>query len=242
MSNSDSLDNISLNSDELRSIQRFENDYYNYKIKKNTQIGGKNKLNNTERLLVCYLLSKNQSGGDSILTNKIKDRLNNKIIKNLEGGISAGISKNISEFIIKTLLTEIEKIKPVLENTIKKQIDGILDQPAKIAENITKNATNFTENLAGSVTSLFDNSPKPAGKTVLAPTANKTALIPAKASLATGNNQKAVLSAATAVLGSTNNKQAALSVANAVLGSTNNKKAALSVANTALVFGKKAKK
>ena len=234
MSNSDSLDNISLNSDELRSIQRFENDYYNYKIKKNTQIGGKNKLNNTERLLVCYLLSKNQSGGDSILTNKIKDRLNNKIIKNLEGGISAGISKNISEFIIKTLLTEIEKIKPVLENTIKKQIDGILDQPAKIAENITKNATNFTENLAGSVTSLFDNSPKPAGKTVLAPTANKTALTPAKKDvLATGNNQKALLSAAKDALGSNHNQKALLSAAKDVLGS-NKKQALLSAAKTAL--------
>jgi hypothetical protein len=225
MSNSDSLDNISLNSDELRSIQRFENDYYNYKIKKNTQIGGKNKLNNTERLIVCYLLSKNQTGGDSILTNKIKDRLNNKIIKNLEGGISDGISKNISEFIIKTLLTEIEKMKPVLENTIKKQIDGILNQPAKIAENMAKNATNFTENLASSVTSLF-GSPNPPDNT-----ANNTALIPVtKASLVTGNNQKAVLLAAKDVFGSTNKKQAVLSAATAVLGSTNNKQTALALA------------
>ena len=204
MSNSDSLDNISLNSDELRSIQRFENDYYNYKIKKNTQIGGKNKLNNTERLIVCYLLSKNQTGGDSILTNKIKDRLNNKIIKNLEGGISDGISKNISEFIIKTLLTEIEKMKPVLENTIKKQIDGILNQPAKIAENMAKNATNFTENLASSVTSLF-GSPNPPDNTVLV-SANNTA----KDVFGSTNKKQAVLSAATAVLGSTNNIQTAL--------------------------------
>ena len=115
MSNSNSLDNISLNSDDFKSIHRFENDYYNYKIKKYIQIGGKNKLNNIERLLICYLISKNQTGGDSILTNKIRTKINNKIFNNLEGGIFLdihknlsslelpNISKSVSDFIINTL-------------------------------------------------------------------------------------------------------------------------------------------
>lgn len=40
---SDSLDNISLDSDDIRSIERFENNYYNHK-NNILQNGGSNKL------------------------------------------------------------------------------------------------------------------------------------------------------------------------------------------------------
>jgi hypothetical protein len=81
---SDSLDNISLDSDDIRTIERFENNYYN---RKNNilQNGGSNKLEkNIVRLFNCYVLSLNQNGGAIIhddLSSQIKQRLNKKIVE-----------------------------------------------------------------------------------------------------------------------------------------------------------------
>ena len=84
MTKSDSLDNITLDSDDIKTIKRFENNYYNHK-KNILQYGGSdNKLEkNIVRLFTCYLLSQNQIGGGkkSNLTNIIKTRLDNKIIE-----------------------------------------------------------------------------------------------------------------------------------------------------------------
>jgi len=80
MLKSDSLDNITLDSDDIKTIERFENNYYNHKNK--LQNGGNNKLeNNIVRLFNYYLLSQNQIGGgyNGNLTNIIQTRLDNKI-------------------------------------------------------------------------------------------------------------------------------------------------------------------
>jgi hypothetical protein len=80
MIKSDSLDNITLDSDDIKTIERFENNYYNHKNK--LQNGGNNKLeNNIVRLFNYYLLSQNQIGGgyNGNLTNIIQTRLDNKI-------------------------------------------------------------------------------------------------------------------------------------------------------------------
>jgi hypothetical protein len=80
MIKSDSLDNITLDSNDIKTIERFENNYYNHKNQ--LQNGGNNKLeNNIVRLFKCYLSSQNQIGGgyNGNLTNIIQTRLNNKI-------------------------------------------------------------------------------------------------------------------------------------------------------------------
>ena len=87
MSESDSLDHITLDSDDILTIERFENNYYNHK-KNIIQNGGNNnkKLeNNIIRLYNCYVLSENQDK----LSLQIKKRLDNKIVElanNLIGG------------------------------------------------------------------------------------------------------------------------------------------------------------
>jgi len=91
MTISDSLDNITLDSNDIQSIERFENNYFNYK-KNIIQNGGidKEKLNkNIQRLYNCYVLSQNLSGGvNNKLSLQIKNRLDKKTteLKNLEGG------------------------------------------------------------------------------------------------------------------------------------------------------------
>jgi hypothetical protein len=84
MIKSDSLDNITLDSDEIRNIERFENNYYSHK--KNILQNGGNKTNklvkDIEKLNYYYLLSLQQNGGGNIkLTAQIKKRLDNKIAK-----------------------------------------------------------------------------------------------------------------------------------------------------------------
>ena len=83
MTKSDSLDNITLDSDDMKTIERFENNYYNHK-KNLLQNGGTNsstnKLNkNIVRLFNYYVLSTNKNGRDSDLTSRIKNKLNKKI-------------------------------------------------------------------------------------------------------------------------------------------------------------------
>jgi hypothetical protein len=82
MTKSDSLDNITLDSDEIRNIERFENNYYNHK-KHILQNGGTkpNKLvKDILKLNNYYLLSLQQNGGGDVeLTAKIKTKLDNKI-------------------------------------------------------------------------------------------------------------------------------------------------------------------
>ena len=105
MTESDTLDHITLDSDDILTIERFENNYYNH-TNKLLQKGGKdtNKLKkNIIRLYNCYVLSQNQNQDE--LSYKIKRRLNKKLdeLKNLEGGGN--------DFIIYTLTKEIEKYK-----------------------------------------------------------------------------------------------------------------------------------
>lgn len=83
MTKSDSLDNITLDSDEIRNIERFENNYYNNK-KNILQNGGTNTnklVQNIERLYNFYLLSykQNGGGGEDKLTVQIKTKLDKKI-------------------------------------------------------------------------------------------------------------------------------------------------------------------
>jgi hypothetical protein len=101
MIKSDSLDNITLDSDDIKTIERFENNYYNHKNK--LQNGGNNKLeNNIVRLFNCYLLSQNQIGGgyNGNLTNTIQTRLDNKIAEliihsnYLEGGVDNEVTSD----------------------------------------------------------------------------------------------------------------------------------------------------
>jgi hypothetical protein len=83
MTKSDSLDNITLDSDELRTIERFENNYHDYN-KNKLQNGGNEiskRVKNINRLYNCYVLSYNQNGGDDKLTNIIKSRFDKKILE-----------------------------------------------------------------------------------------------------------------------------------------------------------------
>ena len=81
MTKSDSLDNITLDSDDILTIERFENNYYNHK-NNIIQNGGSynNKLvKNIERLHNCYVLSLNQNGGqNNELSIIIKNKLDKK--------------------------------------------------------------------------------------------------------------------------------------------------------------------
>lgn len=114
MTKSDSLDNITLDSDDINTIERFENYYYNHK-KKKLQNGGNNKLEkNIERLFNYYLLSQNGGGDNSKLSNIIQTRLDNKIgelivyknyfnvANNLEGGMQniKTVEQQIKDYII----------------------------------------------------------------------------------------------------------------------------------------------
>jgi hypothetical protein len=83
MTKSDSLDNITLDSDEIRTIERFETNYHNHKKNKLQNGGmllGNNKLvRNIERLYNCYVLLQNQNGGNNNDLTIIKKKLHNKI-------------------------------------------------------------------------------------------------------------------------------------------------------------------
>ena len=122
MSESDSLDHITLDSDDILTIERFENNYYNHK-KNIIQNGGNNnkKLeNNIIRLYNCYVLSENQDK----LSLQIKKRLNKKIVElanNLIGG-RAQFSRSSFSFPV----TE-ETIKENIKNTIKNNKDEIIN-------------------------------------------------------------------------------------------------------------------
>ena len=89
MTKSDSLDHITLDSYEIKNIENFEKNYYNHK-NNIIQKGGNNKLEkNILRLYNCYILSKNQNGGNDNLSLQIKKRLDkkiNKLANNLIGG------------------------------------------------------------------------------------------------------------------------------------------------------------
>ena len=114
MTKSDSLDNITLGSDDIKTIERFENYYYNHK-KNKLQNGGNNKLEkNIERLFNYFLLSQNGGGNNSKLSNIIQTRLDNKIgelivyknyfniANNLEGGMQniKTVEQQIKDYMI----------------------------------------------------------------------------------------------------------------------------------------------
>ena len=169
MTKSDSLDNITLDSDDIRTIERIENNYNNHK-KNNLQIGGEYKLEkNIERLFDCYVLSKNQIGGwnDNINT-KIETRLNKKIaeliinknyfnvLTHLEGGImdTTKIENDIKmafyDYIKKIINTKlIDQLKTYLEKIdIKKMIADYIN---KQIESVTKGAVNAVSNVTQGV-------------------------------------------------------------------------------------------
>jgi hypothetical protein len=111
MTKSDSLDNITLDSDDIQTIERFENNYYNHKTNI-LQNGGSNKLEkNIERLYNCYVLSQNQNGGDNNneLSSQIKTKLDKKIGElivhnyDLEGGVTDENGQKIKNFLINNI-------------------------------------------------------------------------------------------------------------------------------------------
>ena len=128
MTERDSLDNITLDSDDIRSIERFENNYYNRKnnILQNGGNANTNKLEkNIKRLYNCYVLSQNQNGGaiQNELSSQIKNKLDKKIAElivhnyDLEGG-GGGTDENgqkIKNFLIHNLNGSI----PLIQNQLK---------------------------------------------------------------------------------------------------------------------------
>jgi hypothetical protein len=161
MTKSDSLDHITLDSYEIKNIENFEKNYYNHK-NNIIQKGGNNKLEkNILRLYNCFILSKNQNGGNDNLSLQIKKRLAN----NLRGGIIkeediissnngqitnmliAYIKKILSDEEIKTNITTLLNNKEIYSN-IKIISDWLKEDNNKpiiifIIDNIIDNITNM---------------------------------------------------------------------------------------------------
>jgi len=154
---SDSLDNISLDSDDIRSIERFENNYYNHK-NNILQNGGSNKLEkNIVRLFNCYVLSLNQNGGAIIhddLSSQIKQRLNKKIVELSNDFIGGGILDIfLSDSYIKDqIINKINKnknkddiIKGIIMSLDKVILEEINDSELGWVQRILKAPTNNTD-------------------------------------------------------------------------------------------------
>ena len=90
MIETDSLDHITLDSDDIQTIERFKNNYYNHNKNLLQNGGNDNDNNKLKRLFNCYILSLNQNGGkDNKLSSQIKKKLDKKL-KNYyigEGGV-----------------------------------------------------------------------------------------------------------------------------------------------------------
>ena len=168
MTKSDSLDNITLDSDDIRTIERFENNYYN---RKNNilQNGGSNKLEkNIKRLYNCYVLSQNQNGGDNNneLSSQVKKRLDKKIGEliahnyDLEGGetivtvaitsaIIEAINYEVKKYITSHIISQIPN-----ENTTKRNVEHLLagmDIKAIVLQKISENTKNSLSSLCDGV-------------------------------------------------------------------------------------------
>jgi hypothetical protein len=169
MTKSDSLDNITLDSYEIKNIENFEKNYYNHKNNRLQNGGNNNKLEkNIIRLYNCYVLSQNQNGGNkNNLSLQIKKRFDKKIdilTNNLIGGVgginNGMISDKLKEYIkdnilpkIKTeIIPEISKwlneesnvnaIKTIIETHIIPQIPNIINHinPEQIINTMVSNA------------------------------------------------------------------------------------------------------
>jgi hypothetical protein len=132
MTKSDSLDNITLDSDDIRTIERFENNYYNRKNNVLQNGDSKKLVKNIVRLYNCYLLSQNQNGG---LSSQIKTKLDKKIAElivynyDLEGGVAIEdriknsleslVNDSIMPFIVKQI--DQNSIHTIIENFLKTQ-------------------------------------------------------------------------------------------------------------------------
>jgi hypothetical protein len=143
MTESDTLDHITLDSDNILSIERFENNYYNHKNKLSQNQNGGNdtyKLKkNIRRLYNCYVLSQNLN--QDKMSSKIKKRLDKKLyeLKFLEGGgkLIIDITKNtINNYINKYKGTNNNELKYILiynfdeifkENTLIKLTTKIIN-------------------------------------------------------------------------------------------------------------------
>jgi hypothetical protein len=172
MTKSDSLDHITLDSYEIKNIENFEKNYYNHK-NNIIQKGGNNKLEkNILRLYNCFILSKNQNGGNDNLSLQIKKKLDkkiNKLANNLIGGkkeedkkeediissnnsqitnmLIAYIKKILSDEEIKTNITTLLNNKEIYSN-IKIISDWLTEYNNKpiiifIIDNIIDNITNM---------------------------------------------------------------------------------------------------
>ena len=129
------LDNITLDSADIQTIERFENNYYNHKNKLLQSGSNNNKLeNDIVRLYNCFILSQNQNQDE--LSHKIKKRFNKKFVelKNLEGGV---VNAVIITGLKKILHPEYEKLDPFLDksleilkmDSIKKLFKNIMNNP-----------------------------------------------------------------------------------------------------------------
>jgi hypothetical protein len=171
MTKSDSLDNITLDSDEIKDIERFENNYYN---RKNNvlQNGGSNKLvKNIVRLSNCYLLSQNQNGGDNNndgLTTQIKKRLDKKIAElivynyDLEGGLIVlpELASTVAAVTLSGLATEIIQVvnNPANKHDIHGAIIRVLERYFKDVPNVVFKALSglqFRHPIDGNTTNPF---------------------------------------------------------------------------------------
>ena len=184
MTKSDSLDYITLDSYEIKNIENFEKNYYNHK-NNIIQKGGNNKLEkNILRLYNCYILSKNQNGGNNNLSLQIKKRLDkkiNKLANNLIGGelnngqitdmLIALIKEKLSYEEIKTNITKLLNNKEIysniqiisnwlVEDNNKKKIkDFIIPIIIFIIDNITNMLKSYIEDTSNieKIISMLDN-------------------------------------------------------------------------------------
>jgi hypothetical protein len=182
MTGSDSLDKITLDSDDMRTIERFENNYYN---RKNNvlQNGGSAKLEkNIERLFNCYVLSVNQNGGeDNEMSSQIKQRLYNKTAelivhknysKDLQGGylIQFDVDSLITPLVQRYIETELvpkipeiikginirqlinDKIAQGMSNTANTVKQGVIDAGSVVANTATGAYSGIATSATGAYT------------------------------------------------------------------------------------------
>ena len=130
MTESDSLDRITLDSADIQTIERFENHYYNHKNNVLQNGGNNNKKleknkNNIIRLYYFHVLSQNQNGGNNNLSYNIKKRLNKKIVE-LANDLTGGSD------ILKEINSLLENIVQSIDNTKIDYLKNILKAPTEI--------------------------------------------------------------------------------------------------------------
>ena len=141
MIKSDSLDHITLDSANIQSIERFENNYYNHKNNLLQNGGNIQKLEkNIVRLYNCYVLSQNQKQDE--LSSKIKRRLDKKMETINNVYIGGDTMDKIKLFFATTGQIKDGIIKSI-DNNKNKIIDSIITALKKVIDNINEDKIIF---------------------------------------------------------------------------------------------------